>query len=52
MSPLTVVVYVGNSLRLVRRASVVATESIVANLMMVLNMRGAYTRSLNVNSAR
>jgi hypothetical protein len=50
MSPLTVAAYVPNNCRLSRSVWVVVTELMVANLMMILYMRGAYSTPSNVYS--
>ncbi len=48
MSLLTVAAYVPNDCRLLRSIWVVASESMVANLMMILYIRGAYSTRSNV----
>jgi hypothetical protein len=48
MSPLIVAANAPNNCRLLRSVWVVATELLVANLMMILYMRGAYLTPSNV----
>jgi hypothetical protein len=50
MLPLTVVAYTPCNYRLLRKVWVVATELIVAKLIMILYMRGAYSTPTNVYS--
>jgi hypothetical protein len=47
---LTIAMYIPNDCRLLRSIWVVATESMVANLMMILYMRGVYLTPSNVYS--